>query len=279
MAKQHTHDVNVGDRKNRSDVRRSSKNTAQHVPMLATPKKPLIASAHSLQWLFEIDGEIMIKADNYAQMRGWTRRFWYSFEGCRIVANVKTLEVWVRKGKQRNPKRMLSMAWSKADMARRRFSEKARVGLIPVQSAHPLDISRGHFVVHNRELKAFLNQFGRELAEYMEGAGFKRGSERIGLIHDKSHGNQPEMIGRESAEGCLGLDWLLLDHKEAHAQGAIRAAQDFTELQADLQLLHSEHLALGQATRQLTEMVLEVRKVQEIHSTAIAKLLKEVHKP
>ena len=220
------------------------------IEALRTLKRPVKARVHT-------DSQYVQKGIS-EWIHGWKRRGWH-YGGCEIIANKRTLEIWVCKGKQKNAKKMLSDAWNKADKARREFSVWQRVGLMPIETIRPFDLERAHLVIENPELKEPLNAQGRDLKDYMAGEGFNPASARVGLINDKSHGYKPEMIGNESAKGILGLDWVLCDFGNEWKEQGIKTASDFAELRAELDLAHMERGQLARALAQVLKTLREKR--------------------
>jgi hypothetical protein len=190
-------------------------------------------TAHRLKWRYQIAGQINArKPDKTVFMRGWVKRIW-RFEGTTIIANPKTLEVWVRMRRYKNPEKMFFNGWSIADKAARAFSKYAGIAITAIEDKHPAGLSAAHVVIETEALNPYLKpQDGK--------------APLIGLNYDKSHPRKPEFTGEYSAEGILGADWVFL-----------KLQSEMGEARAQLALLN----ARGEAHSQLlTDLIRTLRK-------------------
>lgn len=200
-----------------------------------TKNSPYRISAHACTWRFKMEGKPQRTPDKKVKMRGWVALYWY-FKGCTIQANIKTLFISVKTRKKANTRQAIYGAWNKVDKLRREFSEWQRIGIMPYDSPHPSGADKAHVVFESPNLKTPLNT-----------QAFKPSSQKIGLIHDKSHNNKPEMTGEYSIEGGIGADWVFLNFPNIYKEKCVLDNQKWRELEASIGLLRSENAKLAEA--------------------------------
>lgn len=219
-----------GIKKNNSSE--ESQNTNPHAPMRITRVKPLRYSAHSLQWKYRLIGKPQRTPDKIVQMKNWKRRFW-KLKGVKLIANLHTLEAWVKTGKHTNPEKAINTAWLKVHKTLIYFLDWQRIAIEPIKTNAPANLSRAHMVLETKELNPYLRP--------QEG---QPGTERVGLVFDKSHKNKPEFIGQQAAEGMIGADWVFL-----------RLPAEWEELKQAIGLLEGENRATAQLLTQLVKVM------------------------
>jgi hypothetical protein len=178
-----------------------AKATEEEKTLSHAPMKPIKFTAHSLQWLFSFYGPArpLRKPSKERTMRGdWVRRYWL-FEGGSIISTPHQLELWLEIPRHSNPKRALKLIHTRAKELIKNFMNYQRILLVPIRSEHPADLHRAHYVIESKkESDGLTPQVG------------KPGTEKIGLVKDKTPGDRCEFQGPDSAEGAQGLDWLTL---------------------------------------------------------------------
>lgn len=258
----HTCGNNDEIQKSPHDVEKKPKNLEIPLPRGITTKNGLHVSAHKLLWSFKMEGIPQRSPTKEVKMRSnWTKRIWKNYKGVNIVANRRTLEVWVAVGKQNGAEKTISEAWNRADLARRAFSNWQKIALTPINTAHPLDLERGHFVLEDKKLE-----------KYLKNEAGKPTSQKIGLVFDKSHANKPEFTGQESAEGAIGADYLFtqypkefrgvkakIERVEAEIHSIKQDTAAFQEnLKAQLGLMEGENRILAESSAKNLEGTTEI---------------------
>jgi uncharacterized small protein (DUF1192 family) len=151
------------------------------------------------------------------------------------------VDIYVKTRKKTSSRHVIYYAWQKVERARREFEHWQMIGLTPFDKKNETYIEAAHLVIERSP-----KQLEQVLLDHAERAT----SPRIGLITDESHRGKPELTGKESVKGGLGLDELLLD-----------MPLDVKELMAQVALLRQEvrqnSLAQNQA---LIEMIKDLRK-------------------
>lgn len=178
------------------------------------PTKSARISAHSLRWTWNFTGNTNRKPDKERRMRNWTGKIYY-FKRCTVILNVNTMELYTRSRPYTSTNRMISANWSKADLIARQFSEFAQIAITPIHSEHPMDIASAHLVINEKRINKRLLPGKANTSERRTFIGKNepyQSAVRVGAIEDGSHPGKVEMVGHESVEGGLGLDWLLLDY-------------------------------------------------------------------
>lgn len=203
-----------GDNPNfRSDVEKNPKTgkiTSTHVNMTMCAR----ISAHSMRWTWIYDGATKRRPDSIRRMRGWNG-YVYHWEGCAVILNVRTLELYLHSRPYKSTEKMMSATWSKADRIAREFSRWAEVAITPIESGHPLGVQAAHLVINQKRINRPLLPGRADSPERRMFIGKNRpyaDARRTGAIEDGSHPGKVEMVGQESVEGGIGLDWLLLDY-------------------------------------------------------------------
>jgi len=182
------------------------------------PTKSARISAHSLRWTWTFKGKTERKPDKLRRMRNWTGKIYY-FKRCTVILNVNTMELYTRSRPYTSTNRMISANWSKADLTARQFSEFAQIAITPIHSEHPMDIAGAHLVINEKHINKRLLPGKANTSERRRFIGKNepyQSAVRVGAIEDGSHPGKVELVGKESVEGGLGLDWLLLTHPKAH---------------------------------------------------------------
>jgi len=189
--------------KNSSEMGKAAKDgtssPSSEKPPFTPPTLAIKYSGHSLKWIWEMQGTPKRKPLRTINMRGdWIKRIW-KFKGAVIVANKKTLEIWIKTRKYKNIEKMLYNAWNKADLIAREFSVWQQIALQPIPSSHPADVQTAHIVIEEPALTPYLRAQANAPT-----------SKLIGLTLDKSHAGKPEFAGSLSVEGAIGADYVFL---------------------------------------------------------------------
>lgn len=182
------------------------------------PTKSARISAHRLRWTWGFTGTTSRRPDGERRMRGWTGNI-YNWHGAKVILNVKTMEIYMKSRPYKDTKRMIYANWDKADRYARAFSEWARIAIRPIHSEHPGDLQSAHLVINRKAINRELLPGTAKSPERRRFVGADEpylSAKRVGAVEDGSHPGKVELKGRESAEGGLGLDWLLLEHPKAH---------------------------------------------------------------
>jgi len=260
----HTHEDYDVAQKTPYDVEKKPENENFSLPHENTPLDCIHISGHRLRIRYKMYGIPRISPTKKVKMRNWVKCFWNDYNGVNIVSNLHVLEVFVKVGKRKKGKIVISTAWNNADLARRKFSEWQKIGLTPIKTAHPLDLASGHYVIEGKKLKKYLKNEAGKLT-----------SEKIGLVFDKSHAKKPEFTGENSAEGALGADYLFLDYPtefrgvkariermeaefEAHKQNTASFEED---LKAQLGLMEGENRILAESSAKNLEGTTEIMRI------------------
>ena len=178
------------------------------------PTKSARISAHSLKWTWEYKGKTQRKPDKLRIMRGWTGGV-YHWQACTIILNVRTMELYTHSRPYKDTTKMVYANWNKADLIARQFSEFAQIAITPIHSEHPADLRQAHLVVNNKAINKRLLPGTADSEERRTFIGKNEpypSAVRVGAIEDGSHPGKVELDGKESVEGGMGLDWLLLDY-------------------------------------------------------------------
>lgn len=207
-----TLDVNEN---NNSEV--FSRNSEKHV------YKPIRYSTHSALFKYRLHGTPNRKPNKIINMRNWIKKIWI-FKGVKVVANLSTLEIWIKTKKYKSPKRMIYNAWNKADKIRREFSTWQQVGLQPIIGPQDTGLHRAHIVVEDKQISTQLLP-----------ASDKPGSKRSGLTFDESHPEKAEFTGPESVKAAYGADFVFCDFP-----------QEYQELKLKINLMEAESRVLAQ---------------------------------
>ena len=202
-----------------------------------TPTKIRI-SGHRLRWIWRAKGSTSRKPDRTVRMKGWTKFIYRWGEGATIVLNPRTMEIWMRSKPYKNPTRMIYANWGKADRIAREWSAWAQVPIEPIKTDHPADLDKAHMVIETDKLNPILKpEVGKPT------------SARVGLVFDKSHKDRPELTGRESAEGAIGLDWLLLDFAKEFRQSQLWMREYNENIKLHLEVLREIRDAMRRLER------------------------------
>lgn len=182
------------------------------------PTKSARISAHSLKWTWQYKGPTQRKPDKLRIMRGWIGKIYY-WNKCTIILNVRTMELYTHSRPYTSTLKMVYANWSKADLIAREFSKMAQIAITPIHTDHPADLRQGHLVVNNKTINRALLPGKADSEERRTFVGKNEpytNAVRVGAIEDGSHPGKLELVGQESVEGGMGLDWLLLEHPKAH---------------------------------------------------------------
>jgi hypothetical protein len=218
-----------------ADVKGASLNVESQKQDLTSTTVGSRMSAHAVKWIWRYKGTTTRKPSKQAKMRGWMKRI-YHWKNCTIVLNVHTMEIFTRSRPYRTTERMLYANWNKADKIAREFSEFAQIAIFPIKTAHPADITAAHLVINNRQVNQ--NLLPKEDKRKFIGKNEAYPSaKRVGAIEDGSHPGKVELVGQESAEGGLGMDWLLLDYPSVVRQSLEMNAKFSKNLELHLQVL------------------------------------------
>lgn len=232
-------------------------------------KQYLRIDAHHARWSFDLDGHPQLAPDKKSKMRGWEKKYWW-FEGHTFVANPKTLEIWTeatgKKSKEPWTYKMLSEAWGKMDLARRKWSEWQRVGLKPKKTDHPLDLQSTHLVIKEKktpqEFRGETVMGGKDYFKHLKAHMDRPDSAQIGLTTDKSDAGEVELNGPMSTEGGIGADEVFL--RQPHIIRRIdktlifqtdEHARQYAELKAELDAIQARQEASVAGQAQLMRAV------------------------
>lgn len=222
-------------------------------------------SAHSLRWTWNYSGRTCRKPDKMRRMRGWKGKIYYH-SGCTVILNVKTMELYTRSRPYKNTEKMIYANWGKADRVAREFSKFAEIAIQPIHSEHPGDLQKAHLVVNNKDINKRLLPGRADSPERRKFIGKDvpyPSAKRVGAIEDGSHPGKVELTGQESAEGGIGLDWLLLEYPKLLKENT-EANNHFSknlELHlAVLQELRDTNKASGAAIQELRDAVKELKE-------------------
>ena len=215
------------------------------------PTKSARISAHSLRWTWDFKGTTSRKPDNERRMRNWTGRIYY-FERCTVILNVSTMEIYTHSRPYKSTERMIYANWGKADRIAREFSEFAQIAITPIHNEHPADVASAHLVINQKGIN---RRFLPGKANSKERRAFIGKNEpyasaaRVGAIEDGSHPGKVELVGRESVEGGMGLDWLLLDYPSVVRQSLEMNAMFSKNLDLHLSVLKRMDKSLEELTK------------------------------
>jgi hypothetical protein len=224
-------------------VKRNAHNVGSKKQILSStnvnPTKSARISAHSLRWTWNFTGMTFRKPDAYRRMRGWTGKI-YRRHGYTIILNVRTIELYTHSRPYKNTEKMIYANWSKADRIAREFSKFAQIAIQPIYSEHPAGLQSAHLVINRKEINKKLLPGRADSLERRRFVGKDKpylSAERVGAVEDGSHPGKVELRGRESAEGGLGLDWLLLDYPSVVRQSLEMNAEFSKNLELHLAVL------------------------------------------
>jgi hypothetical protein len=203
------------------------------------PTKSARISAHSLKWTWEYKGKTQRKPDKLRVMRGWIGKIYY-WDRCTIILNVKTMELYTRSRPYTSTIKMVYATWSKADLIARAVSKAAEIAITPIHTEHPADLRQGHLVVNDKRINKALLPGKADSEERRTFIGKNEpypSAVRVGAIEDGSHPGKLEFVGKESVEGGMGLDWLLLDYPSVVRQSLEMNKEFSKNLELHLEVL------------------------------------------
>ena len=204
-------------------------------PTSVEPTKSAKVSAHAIRWFWIYKGTTNRKPTRSAKMRGWEKKI-YHWQGATIVLNVNRMEIFMRSRPYKTTEKMIYANWNKADKMARRFSEFAQIAITPIKSDHPADVISAHLVINNKEVnKKLLPK--NDKRKFIGKNEPYQSAVRVGAIEDGSHPGKVELVGKESVEGGLGMDWLLLDYPRVVRQSLEMNEKFSKNLELHLQVL------------------------------------------